>query len=76
MNNSETLATLGTHNKTEWTIQKHWQHWVNTTKKNVQSRITGNIGYTRHRGMDNPETLARLGKHDTEEWTIQKHWQH
>ena len=25
MDNPETLATLGTQ---EWTIQRHWQHWV------------------------------------------------
>ena len=111
MDNTETLATLGTQDKNgqyrdtgnigytrqewtiqrhwqigytiqEWTIQRHWQHWVHKTRmdntetmltlgtqdkdkekteetiKNGQYRDTGNIGYTR------------------QEWTIQRHWQH
>ena len=47
----------------EWTIQRHWHHWVPKTgqekqrnlrenrrsNKNRQSKDTGNIGYTRHR---------------------------
>jgi hypothetical protein len=75
MDNTETLATLGTQDKNgqyrdtgnigytrqEWTIQRHWQHWVHkirmdntetlatlgTQDKNRQYRDTGNIGYTR-----------------------------
>ena len=58
MNNPETLAILGTQDTEEWTIQRHWQHWVHKTQRNEQSRDTGSIGYTRHRGMNNPETLA------------------
>jgi hypothetical protein len=65
MDNPETQAIFGTYGTEEWTIQKHWQHWVHTTQKNGQSRNTGNIGYTRHRRMDNPKTLATLGTHDT-----------
>ena len=84
MNTTETLATLGTQDKNgqcrdignigytrhEWTIQRHWQHWVHkirmdntetlatlgTQDKNGQQKDTGNIGYTR------------------QEWTIQRHW--
>jgi hypothetical protein len=46
---------------------------VSGTQRNGQSRDTGNIGYTRHRGMNNPETLATFCTEDTEEWTIQRH---
>ena len=52
MDNPETLATLGTQdteqinarenrsNNQEWTIQRHWHHWVHKTK----SKDTQNTG--------------------------------
>jgi hypothetical protein len=73
MHNPKKLATLGTQDRrgnTEYTTQKHWQHWVHKTDgaiQNAQPRDTGNIGYTRPTGqcgMHNPETLATLGTQD------------
>jgi hypothetical protein len=42
----------------EWTIQRHWQHWVHKT----QDKDKQNKGPSR---MDNPETLATLDTQDT-----------
>ena len=42
----------------EWTIQRHWQHWVHKT----QDKDKQNKGPSR---MDNPETLATLYTQDT-----------
>jgi hypothetical protein len=73
MNNTETLITSDTQDtgqinvrenrwsNQEWTILRHWQHWVHNTQdkytlektegviSNRQSCDTGNIGYTIHR---------------------------
>jgi hypothetical protein len=73
MDNREALSTFSTQDtgqinvrenrggNQEWTIQRHWQHWVRKTQdkqtlektewtiKNGQSRDTVNIEYTRHR---------------------------
>ena len=64
MYNPETLATLDTQD----TGQRQTKQGA---IKNVQSRDTGNIRYTRHRTlrMDNLETLATL---DTQRQT--RHW--
>ena len=64
MDNTETMATLGTQDigqrleKTKGTI------------KNGQPRDTGNIGYIRHR------TKGRENQRDNQEWTIKRYWQH
>jgi hypothetical protein len=88
MHNPKKLATLGTQDRrgnTEYTTQKHWQHWVHKTDgaiQNAQPRDTGNIGYTRPTGqyrMYNPETLATLGTQDRRgntECTTQRHCQY
>ena len=74
MDNPETLATLGTQDteqihvrdnqkgNQEWTIQRHWKHWVHKT----QNKYTLEITNVQSR-MDNPETLATLGTQDTEQ---------
>jgi len=43
----------------EWTIQRHWQHWVHKTQNEDTLEITK--GQSR---MDNPKTLATLGTQD------------
>ena len=64
MDNTETLATLGSQD----TGQR-----VELTKgtiKNRKPRDTGNIGYTSHR------TKVIENQRDNQEWTTQRHWQH
>jgi hypothetical protein len=61
MDNTETLATLDTQD----TGQRQTKQGA---IKNVQSRDTGNIRYTRHRTKTN-KTRGH------QEWTIKRHWQ-
>ena len=49
----------------EWTIQRHWQHWLHKTQhedKQTNKRQRKPKGQSR---MDNSETLAALGTQDT-----------
>ena len=64
MDNPETLATLGTQTQDkakqinvrenrrgnqEWTIQRHWQHWINKTQgegKHSETQNTTSVGHS------------------------------
>jgi hypothetical protein len=69
MDNPETLATLGVQDtgqinvrenrrgNQEWTIQRHWQHWVYKTQdkdKPSKNRNTGNYKDEQRRPHQNP----------------------
>jgi hypothetical protein len=62
MGNTETLVTLATQDTGQRLEKTQGQI------KNVQSRDTANIGYTRHR------TKVRENARANQEWAIQRHW--
>ena len=76
MHNPKKLAAFGTQDRrgnTEYTTQKHWQHWVHKTDgaiQNAQPRDTGNIGYAGHR------TKINKKKHNTENHKDDQHEPH
>ena len=69
MDNTETLATLGTQTRMD---NIETLATLGTQDKNGQYRDTGNIGYTRQEW-----TIQRHWQigYTIQEWTIQRHWQ-
>ena len=75
MDNPETLATLGTqdtgqinvrenrHGIQEWTIQRHWQHWVHRmkTSKNKQKNIETTHKIQTPKNISNENPIKTVG---------------
>jgi hypothetical protein len=59
--NTETLATLSTQDKTK-IIQGHWQQWAHKTQDEYNTETLATFGT---QDKDNPGTLATVGTQNT-----------
>jgi predicted carbohydrate-binding protein with CBM5 and CBM33 domain len=66
MDNPEKLATQGTQDKDNQTLEN-----TEGTIKDGQYRETGNTGYTRQRQIN-----VREYRRDNQRWAVQRNWQH